>query len=77
MTNRSLSSSHSYTGATLEEVPESDDPSTWKFNGSTIVVEASSKEEVIGILKSDVYAKEGVWDVDNVSCSFLLFLRHT
>jgi hypothetical protein len=39
------------------------------MSGSTIVMVASSKEEIINILREDVYGKNGVWDVDNVSCS--------
>ncbi|KAK3500279.1 uncharacterized protein B0T23DRAFT_371935 [Neurospora hispaniola] len=45
--------------------PTSDDPKTFKFAGSTIVLVAESREEVIKILKDDVYAQKGVWDVDN------------
>lgn len=54
-------------GAVLSEPPTSDDPKTFKFAGSTIVLVAESREEVIKILKDDVYAQKGVWDVDNVS----------
>lgn len=39
-----------------------------KFAGSSLVVVAETKEEVIAALKNDIYSKEGVWDVDNVSC---------
>ncbi|KAK3388426.1 hypothetical protein B0T20DRAFT_104945 [Sordaria brevicollis] len=52
-------------GAVLSEPPTSDDPKTFKFAGSTIVLLAESREEVIKILKEDVYAQKGVWDVDN------------
>ncbi|KAK3352003.1 hypothetical protein B0H65DRAFT_142492 [Neurospora tetraspora] len=52
-------------GAVLSEPPTSDDPKTFKFAGSTIVLLAESREEVIQILKEDVYAQKGVWDVDN------------
>ncbi|EAA31442.2 hypothetical protein GE21DRAFT_8368 [Neurospora crassa] len=52
-------------GAVLSEPPTSDDPKTFKFAGSTIVLVAESREEVIKILKDDVYAQKGVWDVDN------------
>lgn len=54
-------------GAVLNEIPTSDDPKTFSFAGSTIVIQASSREEVVEILKQDIYAKSGVWDVDNVS----------
>ncbi len=40
------------------------------MNGSTVIIVAESKEEILETLRKDVYAKEGVWDVDNVS-SFL------
>ncbi|KAA8634249.1 hypothetical protein SMACR_05525 [Sordaria macrospora] len=51
-------------GAVLSEPPTSDDPKTFKFAGSTIVLLAESREEVIEILKGDVYAQKGVWDVE-------------
>ncbi|AEO57079.1 hypothetical protein MYCTH_100127 [Thermothelomyces thermophilus ATCC 42464] len=54
-------------GAVLNEVPTSSDPKDFSFAGSTIVVLASSREEIKEILRQDVYAKEGVWDVENVS----------
>lgn len=38
-----------------------------KICGSTVVAWASSKEEVLDILKADIYAKEGVWDLEKVS----------
>lgn len=33
--------------------------------GSTLTIEADSKEEVREMLKEDIYYKHGVWDVDN------------
>ena len=54
-------------GAVLNEVPTSDDPSTFSFAGSTIVLQAASREEVKEILRKDVYVASGVWDVENVS----------
>ena len=54
-------------GAVLNAVPESEDPTTWDFAGSTIVRTAGSKEEVIADLRKDIYATSGVWDVDKVS----------
>jgi uncharacterized protein YciI len=51
----------------LNEVPTSSDPSTFSFAGSTIVIRASSREEIKELLRQDVYAKSGVWDVENVS----------
>jgi uncharacterized protein len=54
-------------GALLTEVPKDDQPESLKFCGSTLVVLAESKEEVISMLSKDVYAESGVWDLDNVS----------
>ncbi|KAI1502818.1 hypothetical protein F5X99DRAFT_407624 [Biscogniauxia marginata] len=52
-------------GALLNSKPEGDDPSTFDWYGSTLVVVASSKEEVKALLAADEYASAGVWDVDN------------
>ena len=32
-----------------------------------IIIEAESTEDVIALLKKDVYYETGVWDVDNVT----------
>jgi hypothetical protein len=53
-------------GAVLEEVPKDDDPSSLKFAGSTLVCVAESKEEIVELLKKDIYAQKGVWDVEKV-----------
>ncbi|KAL8348629.1 hypothetical protein RB598_001750 [Gaeumannomyces tritici] len=53
-------------GALLEEIPADDEPSSLKINGSTLVVEATSKEEIMEILKGDVYTREGVWDLEKM-----------
>lgn len=58
-------------GALLNEVPGGDDPTKYSFAGSTIVVQAASREEIKEILRKDVYAKSGVWDVENVSFPYL------
>lgn len=55
-----------FVGAVLNDVPTSDDPSTFSFAGSTIVIQASSRDEIKEVLRRDVYAKSGVWDVENV-----------
>jgi len=60
------------TGAVLNDVPTSEDVKDFDFAGSTIVIQASSREEIKEILRKDVYAKEGVWDVENVSCCCVL-----
>ncbi|KAI6251675.1 hypothetical protein MCOR07_008742 [Pyricularia oryzae] len=53
-------------GALLDEVPKDDDPASLKMSGSTLVAVASSREEIMEVLKADPYAKEGVWDLDKV-----------
>lgn len=53
-------------GALLDEVPQDDDASKFKFNGSTLVCIAESKEEILGWLNQDIYAQSGVWDVEKV-----------
>jgi uncharacterized protein YciI len=53
-------------GAILSEVPPDDEPTSLKFAGSMLVAEATSKEEVLDILKKDIYTESGVWDVENV-----------
>ncbi|KAH6627162.1 hypothetical protein B0J18DRAFT_465107 [Chaetomium sp. MPI-SDFR-AT-0129] len=52
-------------GAVLNEVPEGSDASKFSFAGSTIVIQAASREEIKEILRQDIYAKSGVWDVEN------------
>jgi hypothetical protein len=54
-------------GAVLHDMPKDDEPSSLDFAGSTFVLSAENKEEVIEHLKGDIYARSGVWDVDNVS----------
>lgn len=56
-----------FIGALLDEVPKDDDPASLKMSGSTLVAVASSREEIMEVLKADPYAKEGVWDLDKVS----------
>lgn len=66
---RTISQLHSLTkdaGAVLEEMPPNDEISSMKFAGSTLMVLASSKEEVVDLLKDDVYVKSGVWDLEKV-----------
>ncbi|KAK3942237.1 hypothetical protein QBC46DRAFT_380368 [Diplogelasinospora grovesii] len=62
-------------GAILDEVPADDEPFSLKFCGSTIVIMAENKEEIKAALNKDVYAKKGVWDVENaqmwpLKCAF-------
>lgn len=59
-----------YVGAIFNSVPEGTDPTKFDFAGSALVAVAETKEQVIEQLKEDIYYKEGVWDVDNVSIQF-------
>lgn len=52
-------------GALLKEVPKDGEP--MNIMGSALVAWASSKEEVMEMLKKDTYVKEGVWDLSKVS----------
>ena len=51
-------------GAILKSVPESDDPTTFDFQGSAVISVAESKEQVIEQLKTDIYHTAGVWDTE-------------
>ncbi|PMD55575.1 uncharacterized protein K444DRAFT_617258 [Hyaloscypha bicolor E] len=51
-------------GALLEEVPKEGEQ--MKMLGSAMVASASSKEELLEILKNDIYAKSEVWDFDKI-----------
>lgn len=44
--------------------PIGDEPRS--FNGSFVVAQAATKEEVTEELRKDVYAQRGVWDLDKV-----------
>ncbi|KAJ9619588.1 hypothetical protein H2203_008368 [Taxawa tesnikishii (nom. ined.)] len=51
-------------GASMDEVPkEGEGP---KINGSVMLALAESKEEVLEKIKQDVYATNGIWDMDKV-----------
>lgn len=52
-------------GAILDEVPK--EGADLKFAGSAMIALASSKEEVIEILKKDIYAENDVWDFSKAS----------
>lgn len=56
-------------GAVLTEVPADDEPASLQFAGSTMIATAESKEEVLELLRKDIYAQSGVWDVEKVSLS--------
>lgn len=51
-------------GATAAAVPKEGEDK--QFNGSCLVAKASSKEEVLGELRKDIYAQEGVWNLEKV-----------
>jgi hypothetical protein len=51
----------------LEDTPKEGSP--LKITGSVMMAVASSKEEVMEKIKSDIYADKGVWDMDKVSSS--------
>ena len=42
-----------------------------QFRGNLLISSSPSKAEVLEALKADVYAKDGVWDMDKVSCTVL------
>lgn len=35
------------------------------FRGSMIIYTGETAEEIRGLIEEDVYAKSGVWDIDN------------
>ncbi|KAI4849861.1 hypothetical protein E4T44_03083 [Aureobasidium sp. EXF-8845] len=51
-------------GAMLEDTPKEGSP--LKITGSVMMAVASSKEEVMEKIKSDIYADKGVWDMDKI-----------
>ncbi|XXH04512.1 hypothetical protein Hte_010928 [Hypoxylon texense] len=53
-------------GPTLAAHPKSADEGL-AINGSAWLVRAGSEEEVRAVVADDVYAKLGVWDLDNVT----------
>ncbi|KAI0405986.1 hypothetical protein F4802DRAFT_127562 [Xylaria palmicola] len=53
-------------GAILNEKPEGTDASKFSFYGSTLVCVGSSRDEVLELLKRDIYATSGVWDLEKV-----------
>jgi len=54
-------------GVILSETPENvTDPTSWDFAGSTMVVKAASREEIVDLLKNDIYVREGVWDLEKI-----------
>ncbi|CAK1362934.1 unnamed protein product [Cercospora beticola] len=51
-------------GASLEEpTKEGESP---KMNGSAFLAVAETKEEIVELVKSDVYYKQGVWNAEKM-----------
>lgn len=51
-------------GASLDEpLKEGEGP---KINGSVMIIEADTKEEVEDVIKGDIYYKEGVWNASKM-----------
>jgi uncharacterized protein len=48
----------------LEEVPKEGEG--LKIVGSAMIAHAASKEEVLEVIKKDIYFKSNVWDMDKV-----------
>ena len=48
------------------------------FRGSMIIYTGETAEEIRGLIEEDVYAKSGVWDIDNAQiipvCLVFLFM---
>ena len=53
-------------GAFLSELPKEGEAP--KLAGSAMIAVGESREEVVEMLKKDVYTREGVWDWDKVGC---------
>lgn len=51
-------------GAIFNEIPQEGKP--LNFAGSQLTIVADSKEEALEVVKNDVFAKEGVWDLENI-----------
>lgn len=49
------------------------------FRGSMIIYTGETVEEIRGLIREDVYAKSGVWDIDNAQiipvCLIFLFFH--
>lgn len=60
-------------GALLSDVPKEGEP--LKIVGSTMIAQASTKEEVMDIIKKDIYSESGVWDLEKVSLATYLYRK--
>lgn len=54
----------SFFGVTLAE-PSANDTANATIDGSVMVIEADSRDDVSKFLENDAYTKAGVWDVHN------------
>ena len=52
-------------GAMLSEEPKEGEG--LKIIGSALIAHAASKEEVLEMVKSDIYSEAGVWDLEKAS----------
>lgn len=57
---------HFKAGTITSAGPVFKDEERTQFAGSCLTIAAEKKSDVIDFLKTDVYAKEGVWDFDNI-----------
>jgi hypothetical protein len=62
-----------YIGAMLEEVPKEGEG--LKIMGSAMMAHAATKEEVLEVIKQDIYFKSNVWNLDKVRLLYL-YLRN-
>lgn len=53
-------------GTVTSAGPVFKDDERTQFAGSAFTIAAEKKSDIIDFLKQDVYAKEGVWDFDNI-----------
>ena len=53
-----------WAGGMLEEAAKQGEK--LKLNGSAFIAVAESKEEVLEVLRKDVYAESGIWDMSKV-----------
>ena len=61
-------------GATLDEPVKEGEG--MKINGSAMIFCADSQEEVMEIIKSDVYTESKVWNLNKVGKDILIQRRH-
>jgi len=50
----------------LHSHPNPTDTGSPSVKGSVMLATASSKEEVLEVLRRDIYTREGVWDLEKV-----------